>query len=358
MGGTRGRRGALIGLGNVAVHGHLPGWRVRGDSVIVAATDASPAREAVCRAALPAARWHESVESLLDAEDLDFVDICTPPSSHAALIEAALRRGRHVLCEKPLVGSPGELERLTGLARSARVVLHTVHNWHHAPLVRATDAAIRAGRIGRVRTVEWHTLRTQPAAAAGGDGWRVDPAVAGGGVLTDHGWHVSYVIPRWVGEPPAAVSARLETRRHHRFAVEDTATVRLHFSEAVADVVLTWAADTRENRARVIGTAGRIEIEDDTLVIVAGGAEERRPCPPPLSDGSQHPDWFTAVADEFMARLAEGGGGPSRGNLEEAAVCVAVECAARESSRRGGARLSLPAGSSARPGSAPVGSAG
>ena len=348
MGETRRRRGALIGLGNVAVHGHLPGWQARGDCEIVAATDASPARQAECRARLPAARWHDSVESLLAGEALDFVDICTPPSSHAALIEAALARGVHVLCEKPLVGAPDELARLAGLARSAGAVLHTVHNWHHAPLVRATDAVIRAGRIGQVREVAWQTLRTQPAAAAAGDGWRVDPAIAGGGVLTDHGWHVSYVIPRWVGEPPAAVSARLETRRHHRFAVEDTAMVRLHFSQAVADVVLTWAADSRENRARVIGTAGRIDIEDDTLVVTAGGREERRPCPPALSDGSQHPDWFTAVADEFLARVEAGGDPASSPNLDEAAVCVAIECLARESSRHGGERLVL----AARPGNA------
>jgi D-apiose dehydrogenase len=339
MGETRRCRGALIGLGNVAVHGHLPGWQARRDCEIVAATDASPARQAECRVRLPAARWHESAESLLSREALDFVDICTPPSSHAPLIRAALARGLHVLCEKPLVAGPDELARLAELARSARAVLHTVHNWHHAPLVRATDAVIRSGRIGQVREVSWQTLRTQPAAAAVGDGWRVDPAIAGGGVLTDHGWHVSYVIPRWVGEAPVAVSARLETRRHHRFAVEDTATVRLHFSRAVADIVLTWAADTRENRARVVGTAGRIEIEDDTLVVVAQGREERRACPPALSDGSQHPDWFTGVADEFLARIEAGAGPAASANLDEAAVCVAIESLARESSRRGGERL-------------------
>ena len=349
MGGTRRLRGAVIGLGNVAVHGHLPGWRARADSVIVAATDASPGREAACRSVLPEARWHDSVESLLASDDLDFVDICTPPSSHAALIEAALGRSLHVLCEKPLVGSLAVLDRLVTRARAAGVVFHTVHNWHHAPLVRATDAAIRSGRIGVVREVVWQTLRTQPAVAANGDGWRVDPEIGGGGVLTDHGWHVSYVIPRWVGARPEAVSARLETRRHHRFAVEDTATVRLHFKGAVADIVLTWAADTRENQARVIGTAGRIEIEDDTLIIAAGGHEERRRCPPPLSDGSAHPDWFTAVADEFIGRVRDGAARGSSENLDEAAVCIAVEQGARESSRAGGERRPLPA--------APVGSA-
>jgi len=348
MGGIRRLRGGVVGLGNVAVHGHLPGWRERADSVIVAASDASPARREACRIELPEARWHDSIESLLARDDLDFVDICTPPSSHAALIEAALGRSLHVLCEKPLVGSLAELDRLAAQARAAGLVLHTVHNWHHAPLVRATDAVIRAGRIGAVREVVWQTLRTQPAAAANGDSWRVDPGIGGGGVLTDHGWHVSYVVPRWVGARPEAVSARLETRRHHRFAVEDTATVRLHFPEAVADIVLTWAADRRENQARVIGTAGRIEIEGDTLVVAAGGREERRPCPPPLSDGSAHPDWFTAVADEFIARVRGRAGRDAGSNLDEAAICIAVECGARESSRAGGRRWSLPA--------APVGS--
>lgn len=350
MGGTRRLRGAVIGLGNVAVHGHLPGWRERVDSVIVAATDTSAERQAECRTVLPQARWHDSVESLLSSDDLDFVDICTPPSSHAALIEAALGRALHVLCEKPLVGSLATLERLAARAAAAGTVLHTVHNWHHAPLVRATDAVIREGRIGAVREVVWQTLRTQPATAANRDGWRVDPEVGGGGVLTDHGWHVSYVIPRWVGARPDAVSARLETRRHHRFAVEDTATVRLHFPEAVADIVLTWAAETRENQARVIGSAGRIEILDDTLVIVAGGREERRRCPPALSNGSAHPDWFTAVADEFIGRVRGRGPGADGGwsaNVDEAAICIAVERAARESSRAGGPRLPLPAAASA-----------
>ena len=340
MGGTR-RRGALLGLGNVAVHGHLPGWRTRADCEIVAATDLSPARRAVCAEVLPAARWHDSVESLLAHEALDFVDVCTPPSSHAVLIEAALARGLHVLCEKPLVSAPETLSHLLTRARAAGRVLHTVHNWHHAPLVRATDAVIRSGRIGAVREVTWRTLRTQPAAAAAGDAWRVDPAVAGGGVLTDHGWHVSYVVPRWVGAAPVAVSARLETRRHHRFAVEDTATVNLHFPGAAAEIVLTWAADSRENHAAVVGSAGRIAIEDDTLVVTTPRGEERHACPPPLSTGSQHPDWFGAVAQEFLGRIDGGGDPAAGGNLAEAAMCVAIECGARESSRRHGARLPL-----------------
>src|SRR6185295_5784130 len=122
--------------------------------------------------------------------------------------------------------------------------------------------------VGAVRRVVWHTRRTRPAAAAdaGADNWRVDPAVAGGGVLTDHGWHVFYVVRRWIGGTPTAVSAELERRRHTALAVEDTASVRLTFPSATAEILLTWAAETRGNWAEIVGTAGRLELRDDTLV--------------------------------------------------------------------------------------------
>lgn len=344
-------RGGLIGLGNVAVHGHLPGWLERSDVELVAATDVRPGQRRVCRERLPGARWYESADALLADSALDFVDVCTPPSSHAPLVQAALRRGLHVLCEKPLVRSLEELAPVLALAERTDRVVHTVHNWHHAPIVQRAAELLRAGEIGQPIRVVWHTLRTKPAATgdSGDRNWRVDPSVAGGGVLSDHGWHVCYVIRRWLGAWPVAVSARIETRRHTASAVEDTAALRLDFPGAIADVRLTWAADERRNWAAIDGSSGRIEIDDDTLVLTARGAERRWACPP-LSGGSHHPDWFGAVADGFVSAMR--GGAAGRDNLAEAILCATVESRARESSRLGGATLILdppPALAPARP---------
>jgi predicted dehydrogenase len=330
-------RGAIVGFGNVALHGHVPAWRERRDVEIVAVTDARAERRALCAAALPAAHWHDSVDALLDEAGLDFVDICTPPSSHASLVHRALEGGLHVLCEKPLVHSVEDCAWLAGLADKRGRVLHTVHNWHHAPIVRRTAELIREGAVGDVRRVVWHTRRTRPATAVDEreGNWRIDPVVAGGGVLTDHGWHVFYVVTRWVGATPTGVSARLERRRHTSLAVEDTATVQVVYPHATADILLTWADDVRQNWAEVTGATGRLELRDDTLVWhAAAGREEQWPCPPALSGGSHHPDWFHAVADEFVAEIASGA--PRRDNLAEAALCVALESAARESSRDDG----------------------
>ncbi|HET7340694.1 MAG TPA: Gfo/Idh/MocA family oxidoreductase [Methylomirabilota bacterium] len=334
-------RGAIIGLGNVALDGHLPGWLAGERARIVAVTDVDGARRAEAASRLSQARWFDSADDLLQQAGLDFVDICTPPSSHAPLIERALRRGLHVLCEKPLVRSLDELAPLTRLAAARGRVLHTVHNWHHAPGVKVTAELLAAGAIGPVSRVVWQTLRARPAATrdAAGHNWRLDPTIAGGGILTDHGWHVFYVVQRWIGARPLTVAARLETRRHTTLAVEDTATVTLTFPQASAEILLTWAADERRNWAQVSGAGGTLELQDDTLVLTRDGRTERRPCPPALSSGSVHPDWFAPVAAAFLADVARGRDGA---NLAEASLCVALESLARESSRRGGEPLPVP----------------
>jgi len=336
-------RGAIIGLGNVALEGHLPGWLRCRDVTIVAATDVELARRAAIEARVPSIAWYETVDALLAHERLDFVDICTPPATHGPLVAAALGAGRHVLCEKPLVISPEELAPLTRLAGEGGRVLHTVHNWHHAPIVKRTAELLAQGAIGEVRRVSWQTLRTKPAAVRDRQGanWRLDPTLAGGGVLTDHGWHVFYVICRWVGASPMSVGARLETRRHTAWPVEDTATVHLAFPHATAEILLTWAADRRGNRADLIGTQGRLELEDDTLVLTRNGGQERWPCPPPMSDGSAHPDWFDPVVGQFVGEVT--GAARPNGNLAEASLCTTLESLARESSRQGGHAVRLAA---------------
>ena len=156
-------RGAIIGLGNVAVHGHVPGWRSRRDVEIAAATDADPSRRAALAEHPPGCRWYDSAEELMREAAVDFVDICTPPSSHAALIQQALARGLHVLCEKPLVHTPEELSALAEQAAAKNRVLRSVHNWHHAPIVRQARALVREGAIGQLTGATWQTLRMRPA---------------------------------------------------------------------------------------------------------------------------------------------------------------------------------------------------
>jgi predicted dehydrogenase len=331
-------RGAILGAGNVAVHGHLPGWLARGDVEIVAAADPRPAGRSAFSKLLPNSRWYGSAEELLAGETLDFADVCSPPAMHAGLIRACLERGVHVLCEKPLVLSREELDPPAALARARGLALATVHNWRNAPILAAAQDVIERGVLGEVRSCRWETLRQKPAAAAseGEVNWRVDPAVAGGGVLMDHGWHALYVVCGWLPEPPARVAGRLSTRRHHEWALEDTAELTLETpGGARAEIFLTWAAEQRRNRVEVAGTRGTLRIDGNVLECPG----ERLEFSQSLSEGSQHPEWFAPVAETFLEEVREAGG--SRRTLEEAALCLDAIEGARESSARGGAPVAL-----------------
>ncbi len=339
-------RGAIIGLGNVAIHGHLPAWRGRQDIEIVAATDSCSTRGRELQSYLPQARWYESVDELLIDEVLEFVDICTPPATHAGLIQTALQHGLHVLCEKPLVSRLEDLNAVAELLDRDDRVVCTVHNWRQAPIIRKVCELLRQGAIGEIRQCRWQTLRTRPASAveAQDGNWRVDPAMAGGGILMDHGWHAFYVLYAWLGQVPDRISARLETRRHRQWPIEDTATVRLEFSAATAEIFVTWASHERRNWASVEGTRGMIRIEDDTVVLARSsdkGDEARWVCPPALSTGSHHPDWFRGVLNDFVLEVT--GCSSVRGrSLAEASVCVTLEALAQQSNRQGGAWLHVP----------------
>jgi predicted dehydrogenase len=332
-------RGAFIGFGNVAANGHLPGWQSCNGVRILAATDAAAARRDAFVAACPDARWYESVDDLLRGEALDFVDICTPPGGHAALINRALDAGLHVVCEKPLVTRVQDARAVAAAAASAGRIVHTVHNWLKAPICLKISALIAEGAIGAVRSVRWRTLRTQPAVAVtqnGDKNWRLDPAIAGGGILFDHGWHALYCLMHWAG-PPRAIAAVLETRRFHEWPLEDTATLNLDLAAGTGHIYLTWAANERSNDIEIEGDQGRINVVGDSVIARRDSMERRWSCPPSLSEGSHHPDWFVGVADNF--RIATTGGG--KGNLDEAVLCARLIDLAQKSNAAGGVRLAV-----------------
>jgi predicted dehydrogenase len=335
-------RGAILGAGNVTLRGHLPGWLAREDVAIVAAADPRPEARAALAERIPNLRAYETSEELLSREVLDFADICAPPAMHSGLIRAALEKGLHVLCEKPLVLAADELEPLSKLALGADRVLAAVHNWRHAPILAAAQALVEEGAIGEVRFCRWETLRREPAAAGDSarSNWRVDPAVSGGGILMDHGWHALYVVCGWLPEVPLRVAGRLSTRRHHDWSIEDTAEVTLECGGgARAEILLTWAADERANRASAVGAAGALSVDGSTLKLTTPGRAEPivREFPDSLADGSHHPDWFAGVAAEFLSEIRD----PARRGrtLAEASTCLDLIALARDSSLRGGSAV-------------------
>lgn len=331
-------RGAIIGFGKVAAEAHLPGFRQAPGFEIVAAVDPSAkSREA---AAAQGLRAYESFEAMRRTEEkIEFVDVAAPPRFHAATVNQALEVNLHVLCEKPLARNVVELTEIQRAVRRTLRTVFTVHNWKYAPILRRLRGLIAAGTVGDPTEVEWSVLRPNAPEGVTEEGatWRLDPELAGGGILMDHGWHAFYLIPFLLGREPRSITATLRNERSEPLPVEDTAECTIDFAGCLAKIRLTWAAAERRTAGTVCGPLGQIEIEDGALVLSVGGRpSDRMRFSPALSVSSYHPEWFPALLDDFRGEILHA---DQRGrNLAEAVRCSQMMTAAYASA---GAPISL-----------------
>ena len=324
-------KGAIVGFGEVARYGHWPAYAASDRLRIVAVVDRAAARRDAAARLVPAPRTYATLDALAAAEAIDFIDICTPPAHHGAPMHAALERGWHVVCEKPFLLDAEELTRVRGLAEARGLAVVPVHNWAFAPIVRDATARLRRDTIGRLQRVEIETERIRDFRGADSPraNWRRDPAIAGGGILMDHGWHAMYLVLQWFASRPIGLAAAFH--RPEPGSVEDEADVRLKFSAGEASIKLTWNGAARRNVIRLVGDRGSMTVDDDRLIVQSQTGGETVTYPDALSSGSHHADWFAA----FIPQLADYFSRPqtSFAAFDEAAACLDIIQRAYDSDR-------------------------
>jgi predicted dehydrogenase len=126
-------------------------------------------------------------QALIRRADVDIVIVSTPPSLHAEMTVAALRAGKHVLCEKPLARSAGECRAMISAARENDRFLATGFNYRFYPSVLKARELLDSGLIGQVDHVRSYTGYS---ATAHNHAWLHDAEVMGGGSLRDNGIHL------------------------------------------------------------------------------------------------------------------------------------------------------------------------
>lgn len=330
------RRIGLIGFGAIAEHGHLPAWQSFRDVEVVAIADLSADRLDRARASVPSAELYDSPSELIDRADIDGVDICTPPTTHASLILAACRRGlADIVCEKPLVLSEDEYIAVARAKDAAGSRVISVNNWAHSDLNRHVSAALDEGAIGDVERVELRIGR--PDCALGNTGWmprwRTDVSHAGGGIILDHGWHQFYLLLGWMATPVESVSAVTRTVDPRHLPVEDEALIDMRFIRGHGRIELSWAADGRTNEGMILGSRGTIRAYDDRILVTNDCSSTEVPFESRLSQSSYHPEWFEAV---FRYNVLDKSPSEADRNFAEAgAVVSAIRAAYRSAQERG-----------------------
>lgn len=145
-----------------------------------------------------------SLDDLLAVEGLAAVYISTTNEKHHPQALAAIAAGKHVLCEKPLAMTPAEAAEMVRAAAARGVVFATNHHLRNAGSHLAIRELIASGRIGRVLSVRvFHAVHLPPHL----QGWRINNADAGGGVIPDITVHDADTVRFYLDEDPVEVVA-------------------------------------------------------------------------------------------------------------------------------------------------------
>jgi predicted dehydrogenase len=151
---------------------------------------------------------------VIDRDDIDLIDICTPGDTHAEIAVAALEAGKHVLCEKPLANSVAEAEAMTDAAQRAAergALAMCGFTYRRTPALALAKRLIDEGKLGTVRHVRAQYLQDWLSDADAPMTWRLDKDKAGSGALGDIGAHIVDTAQWLTGQPISGVSAVTET---------------------------------------------------------------------------------------------------------------------------------------------------
>ncbi|WP_197377102.1 Gfo/Idh/MocA family protein [Mycolicibacterium baixiangningiae] len=285
----------VIGLGEIGQF-HLRGYARSRGARPVAVADMNATLVASSSAEYDTLGFHDYHELIADP-GVQVISICLPHSLHTPVTIEAVRAGKHVLVEKPLAISVAECDQILAAAQSAKVIVGLQHNQIFYPAHVRAKELIDSGAIGR-------PLQLRLRLAIGGkyQGWRTDPAVAGGGILFDAGVHRFYLARYLFGEI-VEVSAVTDKPRTDG---EDQAVVSLRFGNGalgVIDASYHGPAKMFDDAVEIVGTEGALYLSG-----VEAEFEGFRTGPAlRLYDGAWHDlrvpggDWADSVAASIQA---------------------------------------------------------
>ena len=230
---------ALVGAGNVAQIAHLPAYRSHPDVDLVALVDENPIKARSLKQKYGFDAIYTDLTEMLENEEVDGVDICTPNYLHAPMAVASLRAGCHVLVEKPLARNATEARQMVDTARRKKRMLMVAMNNRFRPDVEILQRFIKRGELGDIQLVKagWRQTPTQWQERE----WFTERKKSGGGALLDLGTPIMD-LAIWIAglRKPNRVTCSLFGRKG-RGGVEDSACAMVNFPGGACLILeVTW----------------------------------------------------------------------------------------------------------------------
>ena len=237
----------MIGVGKICQGCHLPAYDKLDDVKIVAICDINEDRLNEIGKRYPDAKRYTNYREMIENEELDAVDICTPNNIHSEAAVFALDHGLHVMCEKPDAVSVCEAEKMKNAAEKSGKTLMVMRNNRYRPSTKFLKQYIAEGKMGEIYAGRCGWIRRR--GIPGWGGWFTDKKQAGGGPLIDLGVHIIDLSMYLMGNAkPVTVSGSTYCKFPHtsysKMDVEDLAMGFIRFDNgACLQIEFSWASN-------------------------------------------------------------------------------------------------------------------
>ncbi|WP_143306839.1 Gfo/Idh/MocA family protein [Chitinophaga vietnamensis] len=194
-------RWGIIGCGDVTEVKSGPAFNEAPNSKLVAVMrrNGALAEDYARRHGVP--HWYDQADALLDHPGINAIYIATPPDSHETYALAAIRRGLPVYIEKPVALNALSANRIADAVSNSAVKAVVAHYRRRLPAFLFVKQLLAEGRIGRVNSVSLRLFKSSPQQ---NNGWRLNPAISGGGYFHDLAPHQLDILLDYFGPPLAA----------------------------------------------------------------------------------------------------------------------------------------------------------
>jgi len=251
----------IIGCGDVCEVKSGPAFNKVGNSKLVAVMrrDEAKAEDYAKRHDVP--KFYTDATELINDSEVNAIYIATPPASHEAYTEEALKAGKPVYVEKPVTLNAASCERMIKASQQYDNKVSVAHYRRGLPLFNKVRSLISEGVIGNVRLIQLRVL--QPASSKiitkTEDHWRIKPELSGGGLFHDLSPHQLDIMYWLFGEPKKVYGHSLNQAK--QYDAPDLTTLAAEFDK---DIYLNgvWAFNVAESAAddccEIIGDKGKL----------------------------------------------------------------------------------------------------
>jgi predicted dehydrogenase len=257
---------ALIGTGFIAVEKHLPAWqKARGMARVVALCDVDleRAKEIAQQFGIP--KVYSEYRTLLEAENPDLIDICTPPATHAALALQAIERGAHVLIEKPMAVSTPECDAILAAAREKKRKVCVAHSDLFYPVFIKARELVRRGIIGEFRGMRIFLSTPVDYMTSKPNHWAHRLP---GGMIGETGPHVVYLTLAFINPVQQVRVHAQKLLPEFPWSRFEDYRLELIGEKAVSSITLVYTTRHWGAQVEIWGSEGalKLDLESQTLV--------------------------------------------------------------------------------------------